>query len=298
MEVNISPHKLKQLQLYIATPMYGGMCTAQYLLSMVDLVYTCHALGIKMTVDVLSNESLITRGRNTLAANFLKHEEFSHLIFIDSDIGFRGLDVIKLAALDKDIVCAPYPSKTIAWEKVYRAVKENKVKSPDELSRFAADFVFNLDPHVLEKTGKKTKSGQDEIRIPLNKPFPVKESGTGFMCIKRQTLEKFKEGYPDMTFVPDQQRSKKFDGTSREHIFFDTVKCPDTGRYLSEDYMFCQWARKIGIEVWLCPFMELRHVGSYVFEGNMQRMGQLKHISFNSIDGSQLSKEDIQKLKK
>ena len=40
-------------------------------------------------------------------------------------------------------------------------------------------------------------------------------------------------------------------------------------RYLSEDYMFCQWVRKIGLKVWMCPWMKLQHTGSYVFGGSL-----------------------------
>jgi hypothetical protein len=41
-------------------------------------------------------------------------------------------------------------------------------------------------------------------------------------------------------------------------------------RYLSEDYMFCQYWRKIGGKIWLCPWMKTQHVGTYAFTGNMQ----------------------------
>ena len=46
-------------------------------------------------------------------------------------------------------------------------------------------------------------------------------------------------------------------------------------RYLSEDYMFCQFTRKIGISTWLCPWMKLGHVGSYVFNGTLPALGNL-----------------------
>jgi len=57
--------------------------------------------------------------------------------------------------------------------------------------------------------------------------------------------------------------------------FFDTVICPDSNRYLSEDYMFCQWARNIGIKVWMCPWMRLTHMGSYMFGGSLVDLAQV-----------------------
>ena len=61
------------------------------------------------------------------------------------------------------------------------------------------------------------------------------------------------------------------------HAFFDALIDPDSKRYLSEDYMFCQWARKIGIEIYLCPWMKLKHVGTYIFGGSMTSLGELTH---------------------
>jgi hypothetical protein len=57
--------------------------------------------------------------------------------------------------------------------------------------------------------------------------------------------------------------------------YFDTVIDPKTKRYLSEDYMFCQWAREAGSETWLCPWMKLLHTGSYTFGGSLQDIAQL-----------------------
>jgi hypothetical protein len=46
-------------------------------------------------------------------------------------------------------------------------------------------------------------------------------------------------------------------------------------RYLSEDYMFCQYWRKIGGSVWLCPWMKTQHIGTYAFSGDMNRIAAL-----------------------
>ena len=56
-------------------------------------------------------------------------------------------------------------------------------------------------------------------------------------------------------------------------------------RYLSEDYMFCQFARKIGFTTWLCPWMEINHVGTYVFNGTLKDLGKLEYAS-HGVDES------------
>jgi hypothetical protein len=57
--------------------------------------------------------------------------------------------------------------------------------------------------------------------------------------------------------------------------FFDCGIDPVSKRYLSEDYFFCQNARKIGIKIWMCPWMDLQHVGSYIFKGSLAAIGSL-----------------------
>ena len=46
-------------------------------------------------------------------------------------------------------------------------------------------------------------------------------------------------------------------------------------RYLSEDYMFCYNVERMGARVWFCPWMQLQHVGSYVFGGSLADLASI-----------------------
>jgi len=260
MNVEISVEELRKRKLFIATPMYGGACGGQYCKSTADLAQLCTHYGIEVRFFYLFNESLITRARNYLVDEFMR-SGFTHLVFIDSDIGFDPNDVLALAAIadpesDKDIVCGPYPKKTIAWEKIKTAVDKGFAdEDPNKLEKYVGDYVFN------------PVQGQKEIRI--DEPVEVLEGGTGFMCVQRKAFEKYQETYPEYSYKPDHVRTKHFDGSREIMAYFDTVIDPDSKRYLSEDYMFCQWARKAGIKVWMCPWMQLSHQGMYIFSGSL-----------------------------
>ena len=95
------------------------------------------------------------------------------------------------------------------------------------------------------------------------------------MMIKRGVFDKFKEAYPNRAYRPDHVGQANFDGTRYIHAYFDTVIDSKANggngsdRYLSEDYMFCQWWRNIGGKIWLCPWMKTHHVGTYAFTGDM-----------------------------
>jgi len=263
MKIEININELRKRKIFVATPMYGGMCAGQYTKSSVDLGRMCASKDYQIDVNFfyLFNESLITRARNYCADHFLREKNYTHLMFIDSDIGFNPNDVLALAAIadpdsDKDIVCAPYPKKCISWEKIKLAVDKGVAdENPHILQNFVGDFVFN--------------PSHGQTSIPLGEPVEVNEGGTGFMMIQRKTFEKFAAAYPELMYKPDHVRDKHFDGSREIMCYFDALIDPESRRYLSEDYMFCVWARRIGLKVWMCPWMNLTHFGTYPFSGSL-----------------------------
>ena len=264
MEIEISIEKLRKRKIFVATPMYGGMCGGQYCKSSVDLAKLCSSYGIEIEFFYLFNESLITRARNYCVDEFLRHKDYTHLMFIDSDIGFSPDSVLTLAAIaepgtDKQIVCGPYPKKCISWEKVKVAVDKGFAdENPQALSEYVGDYVFN--PASESRT------------IPIDEPCEVMEGGTGFMMIQRSAFEQYEKAYPEFHYLPDHVRSEHFDGTREIMAYFDCVIDPKSKRYLSEDYMFCQWAREAGIKVWMAPWIKLTHMGSYTFGGSLEAL--------------------------
>ena len=102
MEIQVSLDELKKNKLFIATPMYGGMACGLYVKSCLDLQMTMMQYGVETKFSFLFNESLITRARNYLVDEFLR-SDYTHMMFIDSDIHFDPNDIVALMALDKDV---------------------------------------------------------------------------------------------------------------------------------------------------------------------------------------------------
>lgn len=261
MELSISVEQLRKYKVFIATPMYGGNANGLYVKSILDLQGMLTHYGIESRFSFLFNESLITRARNYLVDEFLRSENFTHLLFIDSDIHFDPNDVLAMLALDKDIIGGPYPKKSINWNNVAAAMKAKPDVNPGELDKVTGDYVFNPVP------------GTKQFKV--TEPLEVMEIGTGFMMIKREVFHKFKEEYPHLRYKPDHAGQANFDGSRYIHAYFDTVIDPDSHRYLSEDYMFCQYWRAVGGSVWLCPWMKTQHVGTYAFTGDMTKIAEL-----------------------
>ena len=89
-EIEIPIEELRERKIFVATPMYGGMCGGQYTKSTADLSKLAMHYGMEIEFFYLFNESLITRARNYCVDEFLRHDNFTHLMFIDSDIGFNA----------------------------------------------------------------------------------------------------------------------------------------------------------------------------------------------------------------
>lgn len=265
MELNVEFAELRKRKIFLATPMYGGNCAGMFAKSVSDLAVLCTKYGVGIQEFFLFNESLITRARNYCVDEFLR-SDCTHLMFIDSDIGFDPNDVITLLALqddasEYDVLCGPYPKKCISWEKIIQGVNKGfGDKDPAELEQLVGDFVFN--PVV--------KEGQ--THISLGEPAEVLEAGTGFMMIRKEVFAKYAESYPLIMYRPDHVRTNNFDGSRKIGMYFQAEIDPESERYLSEDYLFCQNVRKMGRKVWLCPWMKLYHVGTYVFSGSLQAM--------------------------
>lgn len=266
MEIKVDIGELQKKKLFVATPMYGGQCAGMYSKSIADLSAMCAKYQIPMQLYFLFNESLITRARNYCVDEFMRSTA-THLMFIDSDIGFNPQDIIALLALstddsEYDVIGGPYPKKCISWEKIKLAVDKGVAdKNPNDLEKYVGDYVFN------------PKSSQKEI--PLGSPVEVREIGTGFMMIRRKTFEDYKKAFPDLSYKPDHVRTEHFDGTREIHAYFDCIIDPESKRYLSEDYMFCYNVQKMGSKVWFCPWMQLQHVGSYVFGGSLADLARI-----------------------
>jgi len=260
MKIEVKIEDLQKKKLFVATPMYGGQCAGMYARSMADLSAFCAKYNIPLQLYYLFNESLITRARNYCCDEFMRSDA-THLMFIDSDIGFNPQDVIALMALmteesEYDVIGGPYPKKCISWEKIKMAVDKGVAdEDPNNLEKFVGDYVFN------------PKSQQKEI--PLGEPVEVLEIGTGFMMVRKNTFNKYAEAYPYQSYKPDHVRTEHFDGSREIMAYFDCIIDPVSKRYLSEDYNFCYHVQKMGLKVWFCPWMQLQHVGSYIFGGSL-----------------------------
>lgn len=227
---------MKPIKLFIGLPVYGAMDPqfAQCLIAL-HLIPPCNEFMVCPNLG----DSLVSRSRNTITANFLATDA-THLLWLDSDLIFGPEHVKRILTHGVDVVGGFYPKKAqgpIQW--VVNAM-DGGVESP----------------------------------ISTNGLQEVKYVGTGFMLISRVVFESMiaKHG-GEIGFTADETGRQEYDFWS-----VGVKQFPNgTRRYLSEDWFFCQRWRELGGKVWADTKIVCKHVGQAVYPLKSQEaelMGQ------------------------
>ena len=256
----IQNRKFEGTKILICTPCYGGILYEGFTHGMCDLHVLFNRLGIQFEFHTISNESLVTRARNSLVARFLGKSDCTHLMFIDADITFNPRSILRLLAFDKEVVGGSYPKKTVNWSRAKRTMLNNPDIDHEDLLSRSLDYVVNI---VAEEN-----KGQREV--PIDNGFvKVQNIGTGFLLIKRHVFDTLRKAYPNDIYQNDISGYDSPETKNNFWLFFDTMVHPDTRRYLSEDYAFCHKWTMTGGDVWMDIASPLIHTGTFNFKGNV-----------------------------
>ena len=229
-------------KVFVALPVYGGL----------DVFFTQSLLKFlneppcPIALRMNPGDSLVSRSRNTLTADFLE-SDCTHLLFIDTDLIFSSEQVARLLAHDKDIVAGFYPKK-----------QEGPVQ-----------WVCNA--HL----GEPRPIGPDGLQ-------EVRYMGTGFILVKRCVFERMIARYPELAFKADHRDRIEHDfwsvGVYRDASAYNTPEV-QPGRYLSEDWLFCQRALDCGFQVWGDTRVVLKHVGQAIYPLRSQEAELLSGVT-------------------
>src|SRR5271157_4840807 len=99
----------------IGTPCFAGQVSTIYAFSLLQLQQACSRRRVNLGFLMKSGDSLITRVRQSILTHFLSETKATHLLFVDSDIGFKPEQVFRLLDFDADFTAAAYPVKAIDW---------------------------------------------------------------------------------------------------------------------------------------------------------------------------------------
>ena len=240
--------------IFLATPVHSDV-SIHYTQALLTLQQECFRKGIMISFSLMKS-SLVTQGRNLcVSAMFEQKTKYTHLFFVDSDIEFSSQTLFDLIDADKDVIGAPYPMKTIDWQKIEKRREKHNIKDYERLATLG--FMW---PVKLENKDQLTV--KDNIGEVTHVP-------TGCTLYKREVFEKMFEAFPDRkivqpTIVNGKQVEKKY-----MYNLFDTYHEPETKRYYGEDFGFCKRWTEIGGKCHILTNQRIAHVGEYKFEGKI-----------------------------
>jgi hypothetical protein len=245
---------------FVATPSYGALVATNYVNGLLDLYDTADQYGFGLGINFNSFDSLVTRARNTMVAEYLADDRFTHMMWIDGDIGFKGADVVRLLLADRPVVAGVYPLKTDGWplDGLQEALPAGLTKSGFQ-ARFAR---------------YPATASSDALEADANGFLDAVYAPTGFMLIKREVFVKLMSAFPELQYKADMvDRPEHRTGKMAQfnYAFFDTMIDPETHKYLSEDYAFCKRIAQIGITPAIDTRSNLTHQGTAIFEGDLSR---------------------------
>ena len=238
------------MKLFISTPCYDAMMTMQYTISLLNLTNLLNREKIQFVIDFIGNESLIPRARNNSLGKFME-SDFTHLLFIDSDIEFPAQAVLDLLNFDKDVVCCAYPKKDYNWNRFMASMQKETTSKESSDSR-GLDFSYNA---IYDNDKNLIKKG-DFLK--------VRHASTGFMMIKREILESLANKPNALNLRTDSLYT-----TERELCGLFCCMIQDK-QYLSEDFSFCERVNNIEGDVWINIHHNLNHIGKYSFKSDIK----------------------------
>jgi len=237
-------------RIFVATPVHSE-CSIHYTQALLELQKLTFKKNIQITFQLMKS-SLVTQGRNLCVSGFIE-SNFTHMLFIDSDIYFHAESIIKMIEKDKDIISIPYPLKTMMWDKAMDNIKNNKIKTMNDLKKS-----FNTYPIRVE----------DDKDIKLDKGvMEVTHSPTGCMLIKRSVIDKMIKAYPEKAIVQKTVINGEYINKPNMWNFFDTIHDPETKTYLGEDFSFCKLWKDIGGKCYAYIGDTIVHIGEHQYEG-------------------------------
>jgi hypothetical protein len=190
-------------------------------------------------------------------------ESATHFMFIDADITWNPVDLLRLLIANKPLVGGVYPIKNynfgnLAGDNTVNGWLEHKRKTDFNNVVSDADYIQNR----MLRYNINYISNVLEVKNNLTQ---VKHLATGFMLIQRQVIEKMSKAFPSTKYT-DDVGFLHGDENKYAYALFDCGV--EEGHYFSEDWLFCSRWTKMGGQIWIDVTINLTHTGIEDYKGS------------------------------
>ena len=214
-----------KVNLFIGTPAYNSMVHTDYMHSLISY----YENNLPFTIMTIGNESLITRGRNTVISYFVSTMNYTHLLFLDADIHLHADGLLRLLSHNKDVIGAPV------------ALKGHDAQG---------NPVFNI--------GKVLEQNENGL-------IKTDRVGTAVFMLNRRAVNALIANAEENndTYWPNPHTR----GDAQPNIkMYDVFKTGVVdGNYLSEDFYTCKTLTDLGFDIFVDTTVQTKHNGMFVF---------------------------------
>lgn len=207
--------------IFVATPAFSNKVNTQFTLSLIALNLLLKENGVSITNTLNSSGSLLVAERNRIVEDFYRSEA-THLLCVDSDLGFPAEAVLAMLNADKEFIAGVYPARS-----------EDKTNEYLIRPKLNDNSIIVQEGHLL---------GAEYIPA-------------GFMLLSRAAIQKMRDKFPELYYQPRLEERKD----QHAYLFFNTEV--HEGEFWGEDYVFCRRAREAGIDIWVDPLIQFDHDG-------------------------------------
>jgi predicted O-methyltransferase YrrM len=139
----------------VATPTYTGEMHHTYVSSLMAALVYCLYHKVELELRTVPGASLIQYARNQLVREFLEDETYTHLMWIDADVGFDPRAIMQLLEHGKDVVGGVYPMKVIPLEWPYSPVPGEQSTELHRAEIMPGGFLL-CSRHAIETVAKQS----------------------------------------------------------------------------------------------------------------------------------------------
>jgi hypothetical protein len=208
------------MKIMIGTPAYANSVTPAYAISLSQTVLLLAQNGIEVFPLIPPSGSLLVAERNRILEAFWQ-SDCTHLLCIDSDLGWPAEAVLAMLQQNKDFIAGVYPARKLENKFIFRPVTNKDGSLVNEEHLIKAEY------------------------IPA-----------GFMLLSRNCISKMRDKFPELYYSPKDSRAVMEEST---YCLFNTEVYE--GEFWGEDYVFCRRAREAGNEIWIDPLIQFNHAG-------------------------------------
>jgi hypothetical protein len=234
-------------RILIGTPVLGGLVGMAYAESLFNLrgALDEHRIGCAFT---FTSSSDLEMSRNHIASEAMA-EGYTHLLFVDADMGFRPSAVLRMLAANRPVIGANYVRKKLDLIAMLDDARNADTQDPTWKRKvISRRMLFSADPldSVSVQGGIARFNG----------------IGMGVTLIETAALRRMVDELALEPRTPFREAMK-----FPLYGFFTRTTDP-AGKLLSEDFSFCARWRACGGDIWALLDEPILHAGTYVYGGN------------------------------